>query len=105
MKLTDVRAFLFPYCTHLEAEVEYLKGQLAQKQRRIDEMQDAINKAALKPATVRLQPAPPHAVPPKGWDAYRVSKRGETNDGIAEITEASGEEESQKHASSTTKAG
>lgn len=83
---------LFPYRTHLEEEVVYLKGQLAQKQRRIDELQEQLV-GLLKPA-----PKTPRSVPPvpaivaKGWDGYRASKRGEANDS-SEVAQAGREAE------------
>ena len=40
--LRPLFAALFPYRAYLEAEIEYLKAQLAQKQRRIDEMQEML---------------------------------------------------------------
>lgn len=84
--MKDWLKYIFPYRTHLENEIEYLKAQLAQKQRRIDEMMDAINRVALKKAepVERKQAKAVIPVQPKGWDAYRASRR---LDGDTEETE------------------
>jgi hypothetical protein len=64
-------AILFPYRTHLEEEVDYLRAQLSQKQRRIDEMQEALI-AVAKPAPPKPRPEIPPVAPVKrGWEAYR----------------------------------
>lgn len=72
--------WLFPYRTHLLAEIDYLKAQLAQAQRRADILQEALVKAAEKPAmrvqykqdkeTGKITP-----VQPRGWEEYRASQR------------------------------
>ncbi len=73
----SLRGLLFPYRTHLEQEVEWLKSQLAQAHRRLDEYLD-IEKASLVP---EKKPAPPAKekktvrVQPIGWDAYREDLR------------------------------
>ncbi|MFP5230785.1 MAG: hypothetical protein ACLGXA_24475 [Acidobacteriota bacterium] len=69
-------AALFPYRTHLEAEVAYLKGQLAQRQRRVDELQEALIAAkAPMPPQPRSEPAAPSPAKPRGWNAWRESRK------------------------------
>lgn len=67
---------LFPYRVHLEREVEYLRGQLAQKERRIDEMLEAMKPAPVAPRAPR-EAAKPLAPAVLGWDAYRLNKRNQ----------------------------
>jgi hypothetical protein len=70
--------FLFPYRAHLEAEIDWLKAQLAQKQRRMDELQDAlieIKKPSLKIQYERKPDGQMIPVQPRGWDAYRAFRR------------------------------
>ena len=69
---------LFPYRTHLEAEIVWFQEQLAQKQRRVDELQDAL--VAVKQPSMKIQyERKPDgklvAVQPHGWDAYRAWRR------------------------------
>jgi L-lactate utilization protein LutC len=80
---------MFGYAKHLEQEIEYLRGQLAQKERRIDEMQQMLNssvryiqdraKTELKrriensvdnTSTSRIPTAQP-----LGWDQVRATMR------------------------------
>ena len=69
--------FLFPYRYMLLEELDYLRTQLSQKQRRIDELQEALIEVA-KPAP-RLPRSKPEILPPlknpRGWEAYRQNKR------------------------------
>jgi len=78
MNLSVVKAWLFPYRTHLELEVEYLRAQVAQKQRRVDEFQEMFAKISLRAVQPRERGAAPVApeVKPKGWDEYRARRRG-----------------------------
>src|SRR6202034_572674 len=85
----QLRAFLFPYRTHLEEEiadlkfrhvqeVTYLRSQLAQRQRRVDELQEFLIESRNKnppPRAPRPEPPPPHAAKPVGWDAFRNSRK------------------------------
>lgn len=74
-------AFLFPYRTHLEAEVEYLRAQLAQKQRRIDEGDQRWKDfTALNRKEPRGTPPGLHPVKARGWDAYRAQQKEEPID-------------------------
>ena len=80
MTLADVSAFLFPLRTHLESEIEYLRSQLAQKQRRIDELQDALVVVATPAPKVQFEREPSGKlipVQPRGWDAWRAARRSE----------------------------
>lgn len=67
---------LFPLRRHLFEEVDYLRAQLAQKQRRIDELQDAL---LAKPGVYRAESVPrgTKTVEPKplGWDAFRRANK------------------------------
>ena len=40
--LRSLLLILFPYRQHMTEEIDYLRAQVAQKQRRIDEMQDTL---------------------------------------------------------------
>jgi len=84
MKLRDL---LFPYRSHLEQEVEWLKHQLAQEKRRSDALMERLSPTsttatpAIPPATVR--PRVSIKTQPLGWDAYREQKRQEeVEDGV-----------------------
>lgn len=75
MKLFELSAFLFPYRTHLERELEYAKTLLAQQTKRADDLQYEL--VSLKRPAV-LMPRPvgkPVEVVPKGWDATRAAER------------------------------
>lgn len=70
--------FLFPYRTHLEAEIVWLQEQLAQKQRRCDELQEAL--IGIKQPSMKIQykrKPDGKLVPtqPRGWDSYRAWRR------------------------------
>lgn len=72
-------AALFPYRTHLEAEIEYLKTLLAQRTRRCDELQEALFKASER-STAKIiykqdETGKMTRVQPKGWDEYRAYRR------------------------------
>ena len=78
---------IFPYQKHLEQEIEYLRAQLAQKDRRIDEMQQSLTFSlkywqdhAKDEVRRRLAVSSPLGkamapVQPKGWDQVRASLR------------------------------
>ena len=78
---------LFPCRTHLEAEVEYLRAQLAQKDRRLDEMQQALSsnlkfwqdksKEEVKRRLIAAQEKKPLTgqIQPRGWDQVRATMR------------------------------
>lgn len=70
-------AWLFPYRSHLEAEIEYLRAQCAQKDRRIHELQEALAEIAKPAPKVYLQPETRTKirVQPKGWDAFRADRK------------------------------
>lgn len=72
--LDSLRGFLFPYRTHLEEEVDYLRAQLAQRQRRIDELQESLIEAKTpRPPAPRPEPKPMPPVKPRGWEKMRTS--------------------------------
>ena len=63
---------------HLEEEIDYLRAQLSQKQRRNDELQEAlIGIAKPKPAIQRevKADAKPVAIQPRGIEAFRAQRR------------------------------
>jgi len=78
--LSRLRTFLFPYRTHLEAEVEYLRSQLAQRQRRVDELQEAMVVVAVPPPKTPREPKPLPPVQPRGWEALRYQHRNNVQD-------------------------
>ena len=65
----------------LEAEIEWLKEQLAQRQRRIDELQESLISIANKPSMKVQYTQKPDGklvpVQPRGWDALRAARRAE----------------------------
>lgn len=77
MTLREFLNMLFPYRQHLNEEIDYLREQLAQKQRRIDVMQDALVSISLpsKPSAPRDKPAPLKALQPIGIEAVRAARR------------------------------
>lgn len=73
---------LFPYRTHLEAEIEYLHQQLAQHQRRRDELEAVlvdIAKPQPKVQFERQKDGKLVKVQPRGWDAFRAYQRSQTS--------------------------
>jgi len=72
-------ALIFPYRAHLEREIVWLKEQLAQKQRRVDELQEALIESAKRPAMKIQYKQEPDGkltpVQPRGWDEYRAWRR------------------------------
>ena len=77
--LSIVWAFLNPHKQHLNEEIEYLRNQLAQRQRRIDELQEALIEAAKKPAMKIQYKQEPSGkltpLQPRGWEEYRAQRR------------------------------
>lgn len=81
-----LRTFLFPYRTHLEdevadlklrheQEVTYLRSLIAQHQRRVDELQEAMIEAKNPPPRPRPEPPPILQTKPVGWEAFRASRK------------------------------
>lgn len=68
---------LFPYRTHLEAEVLYLRSQLARADRRIEELEQRLNPVA-KPH--RVAPKLPELKQPIDWKSFKDMNRQETNE-------------------------
>jgi DNA-directed RNA polymerase subunit F len=69
---------IFGYRKHLEEEVDYLRSQLAQKQRRIDELQEKlleIAKPVVKPIQERKPAEKVRPIQPRGWDEVRAHRR------------------------------
>lgn len=67
---------IFPMREHMQNEIEYLRSQLSQKQRHIDELQSAL----VEKITPKVRSESKSTVPPKvirGWDAYRVRAKRE----------------------------
>ncbi len=77
MTLESISRFIFPYRAFLQEEIEYLKTQLAQKDRRLDQLLSDL--VAIKsprpfiPPPVSTKPLAP--VSPKGWDAVRRARQ------------------------------
>ena len=80
------RTFLFPYRSHLEAEIEYLRGQLQQRLRRQDELEGSMLELLQKLREKTPRETPKNLeVPVRGWDAYRARRRGNFgNEGAVE---------------------
>jgi len=79
MKLSDIIAFLLPMRTHMLAEIDYLKSQLAQERRRVDVLQEGLIQAK-RPSvlmTQRAQVNPTTKPKPVGWEATRAEIRNE----------------------------
>ena len=73
---------IFPYRTHLEAEICWLQDQLAQKQRRCDELQEAlvqIKQPSMKIQYERKPDGELKPVQPRGWESYRAFRRDHPN--------------------------
>ena len=76
-----IRDLLFPYRSHLETEVEWLKHQLAQEKRRVDALTERISPTsptaspAILPALTNTKPRTNVRPQPIGWDAYREFQR------------------------------
>jgi len=69
---------IFGFRKHLEDEIEYLRGQLAQKQRRVDELQEALVAVAKPAPRVVFEKKPDGKlvkVQPKGWEEVKSYKR------------------------------
>lgn len=73
--LKQLIRILFPFRTHLLEEIDMLRAQLAQRNRRIDELQESL--------LLIVKPAPPRPIPtlrtpvnvkPVGWDSVRASR-------------------------------
>lgn len=82
MRLPDIIAAIFPMRTHLLAENEWLKSQLAQERRRVDVLQEGLivakRPSVLVAPSARVNPG----IKPKpvGWEATRAEIRNETRD-------------------------
>jgi hypothetical protein len=78
--------YLFPYRTHLEREVEYLRAQVAQQRRRLDEIEGGMLELmrGLGRKEPRREPAKPIAIKARGWEAYKAQQRtnGNTEDAV-----------------------
>jgi hypothetical protein len=73
--LDQVLKFLLPYRTHLEREVEYLRAQVAQQRRRLDEVENAMLEVIreLGKKEPRKDVAKPVVtIKARGWEAYRA---------------------------------
>jgi len=76
--LRDLLLVLFPYRSHLEQEIEYLRQQLSQKQRRVDELQEKLVELLKPPAKIQFERKPDGKlvpIQPRGWDAVRAMRR------------------------------
>jgi hypothetical protein len=71
-------SILFPVRTHIYEEIDYLRAQLAQKQRRIDELQEALIELKRPTPKVQLEQKPDGKmvpIQPRGIEAYRAARR------------------------------
>jgi hypothetical protein len=70
-------ALLFPYRTHLEEEIIYLRGLVSQKDHRIHELQDLLAKQGTRAIVPRETHIPviPVKIQPKGFDELRAERR------------------------------
>lgn len=77
MNIKTLRGFLFPYRTHLEDEITYLRGLVSQKDHRIHELQDLLAKQGTRVVIPRDSnvPAIPIRIQPKGFDEVRAERR------------------------------
>ena len=76
--LAQFASFLFPLRTHLIDEIEYLRGQIAQRQRQVDVLTDALVMAKIPVPKVQFERESSGKlipVQPRGWDAYRANRR------------------------------
>jgi hypothetical protein len=82
MKLSEVIAALFPLRTALQAEIDYLKSQLAQERRRVDVLQEGLivakRPSVLVAPSARVNPA--GKPKPVGWEATRAEIRNESRE-------------------------
>ncbi len=74
----------FPYRSHLEREIEYLRAQLAQQQRRRDELEAVLAEIAKPRPTVKFKPELDGKWTkverrPLGWDDYRANQRAQSS--------------------------
>jgi hypothetical protein len=78
MRLSEIGAFLFPFRAHLEREIDFLKAQLAQERRRVDQLQAGLIDAK-RPTVQMVRPIVSNVAKPvpKGWDATRMELRDE----------------------------
>ena len=76
MRAKEFVDMMFPYRTHLEREIDYLKAQLAQERRRVDVLQEQL-KPQPKPVTAgeMVRHVLRGTIIPKGWDATRAEDR------------------------------
>lgn len=75
MRFSEFVAAIFPYRTHLEREIDYLKAQLAQERRRVDVLTDKLKQPTIQRIAVPIERAPTKPFVPKGWDATRAEER------------------------------
>ena len=78
--LAQFASFLFPLRTHLIDEIEYLRGQVAQRQRQVDVLTDALVMAKIPVPKVQFERESSGKlipVQPRGWDAWRAARRSE----------------------------
>ena len=93
--LAQFASFLFPLRTHLIDEIEYLRGQVAQRQRQVDVLTDALVMAKIPVPKVQFEREPSGKlipVQPRGWDAFRAVRRVE-REANPEEEQASGTEQ------------
>jgi hypothetical protein len=73
--MTGWKTVLFPYRSHLEEEIVYLRGQMAQRDRRLQVLEDALTEIT-RPQPKAPKEAPQTAVfSQRGWDGYRTKRK------------------------------
>ena len=93
MKISDLVEFLFFMRSHMLAEIDYLKSQLAQERRRVDVLQEGLIQAK-RPSvlmTQRAQVNPTTKPKPVGWEATRAEIRNERADEVSARPDTRGE--------------
>lgn len=83
MKLREFIAAVFPFRAHLEAEIDYLKAQLAQERRRSDELRQALVEVKMPKLVLRDVPRPTANPKPQGWEAFRKVHKDVTEEAQA----------------------
>jgi len=76
-KLDKIRAILFPYRTHLEQEIEYMRDIIASLRRDRDVLENRLYESIHPKPKERREPVKMVPVKPKGWEAYKAMRKNE----------------------------
>jgi len=77
IKLEQIRALLFPYRTHLEQEIEYMRDVIASLRRERDRIEHLLIDSYNPKPKERKEAPKLIPVKPRGWDAYRAARKNE----------------------------